>query len=579
MPTPNRSPRVRIGLVAIALLLAFIVLIVQLVRWQVFDRNRVLPAEAAAIGEVQKRGPGRGIILDRTGEPLAMDVYRWEVWIQTSLVSPENAGSLSNNLAQVLGPQLRMPVDKLQQAIASREQEIIILTKHASEAVAEAISNWESIDRRGVGLLAVPMRYYPQRSLAAHLLGFVNDEPNAYYGVEQQYNDYLRSVDMTFLKTNQHVKAAYSQLPEMWQHYLPSEVGQDLVLTIDRRVQYLTEQALANAIGRYRAESGTIIIMDPQSGRILAMASLPAYDPNRYGTTNETVLIDPAISKQYEPGSVFKVITMAAGIDAGLVTADTILTDTQTLEYGDQIIQNWDRTGLGPITIREALTKSRNVVTAQVAIKLGESLFYQYVRRFGFGLLTEVDLGNESPGTVKVPGDPLWSQSDLATNSFGQGLAVTPIQLVTAVSAIANGGTLVQPRVVQAMIYRGQIIEPERTAVRRVIKQETADAVRKIMTDVVNDGTRGARIEGYTVAGKTGTAQVAIEGGYHPTQTIHSFVGFVPAEDPQLVFLVKLDKPKAYAWAESTAVPTFAELARQVLYLLNIPPSPVASLP
>jgi cell division protein FtsI/penicillin-binding protein 2 len=428
-------------------------------------------------------------------------------------------------------------------------------------------------------MLATPMRYYPQRSLAAHVIGFVNDEPNAYYGVEQQYSNYLLSANSSFQESAPLTQEAYESLPRIWQRYLPSDVGQDLVLTIDRRIQFMVEQILADAIGRYAAESGTVIIIKPNTGAILAMASLPAYDPNRYGTSNDTVLIDPAISKQYEPGSVFKVITMAAGIDAGLITPDTIITDTKVLDYGDQEIQNWDKIGLGPITVTETLRRSRNVPTAQVAIKMGESLFYQYVRRFGFGQLTEVDLANESPGTVKVPGNPLWSQSDLATNSFGQGLAVTPLQVATAISVIANGGVLVRPHVAEAMVYQGQVLEPGSAVVRRVIKPDTASLMKDLMVDVVENGTKTAQIDGYTVAGKTGTAQIAIEGGYHLTQTIHSFVGFVPAEDPQFVALVKLDKPRAYAWAESTAAPTFAELASRILYLLNVPPKQVAAQP
>lgn len=577
MNTPNRPPRVRIGLVAFVLFLAFIVLIAQLVRWQLLDRNRVLSPQAAAARQATAlRGPERGTILDHTGQPLAIDVYRWEIWVQPALVKPEKVDKLVADLVQILGPELKMPPEQLRQAISHREQLIITLTKNASEAAAAQILDWPDTDRRGLGLLAAPMRYYPQRSLAAHLIGFVNDEPSAYYGVEQQYSNYLLSADTSSLETAPFSPQAYNSLPSGWQRYLPSAVGQDLVLTIDRRIQFIVEQTLADALGRYAAESGTIIIIEPQTGAILAMASLPAYDPNRYDTSNDTVLVDPAISKQYEPGSVFKVITIAAGIDSGLITPDTIITDTEVLDYGDQQIQNWDKAGLGPITVTETLRRSRNVPTAQVAIQMGESLFYQYVRRFGFGQLTEIDLANESPGTVKVPGNSLWSQSDLATNSFGQGLAVTPLQVATAISVIANGGVLVRPHVAEAMVYQGQVLEPGAfSSVRRVIKPETAAVMKDLMVDVVqNGGAKMAQIDGYTVAGKTGTAQIAIAGGYHLTQTIHSFVGFVPAADPQFVALVKLDKPRAHAWAESTAAPTFAELASRILYLLNVPPAP-----
>jgi cell division protein FtsI/penicillin-binding protein 2 len=222
------------------------------------------------------------------------------------------------------------------------------------------------------------------------------------------------------------------------------------------------------------------------------------------------------------------------------------------------------------------LVRSLNIPTAQVALLLEESLFYQYVKRFGFGQLTEIDLANEGPGTVKVPGNPLWSQSDLATNAFGQGLAVTPMQMATATAVIANGGYLVRPHVVDSLIFRGRVIPADTGYVRRVIRPETAEAMTGLMSDVIEQGVPLAKVPGYTVAGKTGTAQVAIEGGYHPTATIHSFVGFAPADDPSFVAVVKLDSPKTHYWSSGTAAPTFARLVKRLVRLLHIPPQQVA---
>jgi cell division protein FtsI/penicillin-binding protein 2 len=546
----------------------------------VLDRERVLPPQASAAGVPQARGPQRGTILEATGQPLALDIYRWEIWVQPSLVRPDQAPELTSRLVQTLGPDLGMAPSELLQLLNSGDTGTHTLARRAPELVGETIRSWPSSDRRGIGLRPYPIRFYPQRSLGAHVMGFVNNEPNAYYGVEEHYDDYLKQLGTTFQKTDPSVQALYGQLPVSWQEYLPSDTGQDLVLTVDRRAQYMVERVLATALGKYQAEAGTIIVLEPHTGAILAMASLPTYDPNRFGTTStDTVLVDPAISKQYEPGSVFKVITMAAGVDAGLITPDTVITDTVAFEYYGQPIQNWDRQSRGPITIRETLIGSRNVPTAKVAVALGDSLFYQYVRRFGFGQLTEVDLANEAAGTLKVPGDPLWSPFDLATNAFGQALAVTPLQVAVATAVIANGGVLVRPHVLEAMVYRGQVIKPETTVVRRVIKPETAATVRDMMVAVVAEGSANARVSGYVVAGKSGTAQVAIEGGYSATETIHSFVGFAPAEDPQVVVLVKLDKPKTNPWAESTAAPTFAEVIRQMMALLDVPPEQVAGQP
>jgi cell division protein FtsI/penicillin-binding protein 2 len=562
------------------LLVGFLLLIAQLVRWQVLDRDRVLPPQASAAAEPKKRGPQRGTVVERHGQPLALDTYRWEIWAQPSLVDPEQAPELTSKLVQTLGPELSMAPSELLQLLSSGDARTYTLARRAPELAGEAIRAWTGGERRGIGMRPYPIRFYPQRALAAHILGFVNDEPNAYYGIEEHYDDYLRQLGTPFQKTDPSVQALYRQLPVEWQEYLPSDTGQDMVLTIDLRAQFMVERALAKALGKYQAEAGTIIVLDPHTGAILAMASLPSYDPNRFGTTStDKVLVDPAISKQYEPGSVFKVVTMAAGIDAGLITPDTVITDTVAFEYFGQAIQNWDRQSKGPITVREVLIGSRNVPTAKVAVALGDSLFYQYVRRFGFGQLTEVDLANEAPGTVKVPGDPFWSPFDLATNSFGQALAATPLQVAVATSVIANGGVLVRPHILEAMVYRGQVIRPETTVVRRVIKPETAAAMRDIMVDVVAVGSANAKVSGYAVAGKSGTAQVAIEGGYSATETIHTFVGFAPADSPQVVVLVKLDKPKSHPWAESTAAPTFAEVIRQMMILLNVAPEQVAGQP
>jgi cell division protein FtsI/penicillin-binding protein 2 len=256
-----------------------------------------------------------------------------------------------------------------------------------------------------------------------------------------------------------------------------------------------------------------------------------------------------------------------------------VLTDSLSIEVGGRQIYNSVFRTYGEVTLREALVRSLNIPTAEVALMLDESRFYQYVRRFGFGQLAEIDLANENAGTVKVPGDPLWSQVDLATNAFGQGLAVTPLQMVRATAVIANGGVLVKPHVVDSMVFRGRVIKPDIAPARRVIKPETAQQVADMMVSVVEEGSHSAAVRGYRVAGKTGTAQVPIGGSYSPTETIHSFVGFVPAEDPALVAIVKLDVPKTHPWADSTAAPTFSRLATELLRMWRVPPEQVAQKP
>ncbi len=582
--TPRSSTshlRVRILLVALAIVLGLAVLVTQLVRWQVLERSEFAPTSgmkdgAVALASGPARGQDRGAIADINGVPLAFDTYQWEIWIEPRLTPQGEEQELASQLVELLGPSLRLTPDDLLRTLQARDPGVVTLTRQGAQAAGETIAGWQRLD---IGAKALPVRIYPQGALAAHLLGFVNGEPRAYYGVEERYDTYLRSMPATFFQSYPENQAFYAQLPAGWRETLPSAVGQDLVLTIDRRMQHITERVLGEAIGQYKAESGTIIVMNPRNGAILAMASLPAYDPNQYGASNPLVLADPAISKQYEPGSVFKIVTMAAGIDAGVITPDTVLTDTLSIEVGDRLIYNSNMRTFGPVTIRKALILSLNIPTAQVALLLEEARFYQYIQRFGFGQLTEVDLANEGPGSVKVPGDSLWSQSDLATNAFGQGLAVTPLQMATATCVIANGGLLVRPHVVDSMVFRGRLAPPDTSPVRRVISPEAAAAVADMMRDVVEEGSPNASVPGYQVAGKTGTAQVAIQGGYHPTATIHSFVGFVPADAPAFVALVKLDEPKAYPWADGTAAPTFARLAEELLPVLRVPPEQIANRP
>lgn len=579
MNTRTSPPRRRVIVVAIILLLGLALLVSQLVRWQIVQRAEIAPSlgrSIAAASGSAAQSPDRGAIVDINGAPLALDTYQWELWVEPRVTPKGQEQELVTTLADLLGDEMRPTRDELLQALLARGPGVVTLTRQGSQAAGETIAGWKRLD---VGAKPLPVRYYPQGSLAAHLLGFVNTEPRAYYGVEERYDFYLRGTSPTFFRAYPETQAFYQQLPAGWRETLPSSVGQDLVLTIDRRVQYLTERILGEAIGQYQAESGTIIVMEPRSGAILAMASLPAYNPNQYGATNTLVMADPAISRQYEPGSVFKIVTMAAGIDAGIITPDSVLTDTLSIEVGDRQIYNSVRRSYGPVTIRQALVLSLNIPTAKVALELEEARFYQYVQRFGFGQLTEVDLANEGPGAVKVPGDSLWSRSDLATNAFGQGLAVTPLQMATATCVIANGGMLVRPHVVDSLVFRGRLERQDTSPVRRVIRPATAEAMTDMMVTTVEEGSYAAKVPGYTVAGKTGTAQIPIAGSYHPTATIHSFVGFVPAHDPAFVALVKLDVPKTYPWADGTAAPTFARLASELLPLLRVAPERIANRP
>jgi cell division protein FtsI/penicillin-binding protein 2 len=401
-------------------------------------------------------------------------------------------------------------------------------------------------------------------------LGFVGAEGNGYYGLEEYYDDILRGQpgsrggerDPSGLV----MMAGYGS-------YVPAKEGPTLVLTLDRTIQSMVEEELAQAIERYGAERGTIMVMEPYSGAILAMASYPCYDANRYYEWSEELFVDPAISQVYEPGSVFKSITMSAALDSGLATPESTYMDTGCIYVGGQPICNWDCGARGETTLANALRYSLNVGAATFSTRLGAEKFYEYVHRFGFGEPTGVDLAGEVGGIVKVPGDPDWHESDLGTNAFGQGVSVTPLQMTTAMAAIANGGLLMKPYLVQRIIKEDKVMEIEPVVRRRVISPETARQVTEILASGVEEEiTRGAKVPGYSIAIKTGTAQIPVPGGYDPLWTIATVVGYAPAQDPHFVILVKLEKPQASPWAEVVSVPVFRNLCEQLFDYLGIPP-------
>jgi len=334
-------------------------------------------------------------------------------------------------------------------------------------------------------------------------------------------------------------------------------------------------------VQEYQAEGGTIIVMDPRTFEILALASLPDYDPGRYTdffSQNPLPFEDPAVSQQYEPGSVFKVLTVAAALDAGLVTPETIYYDSGWIEVGGQMIQNASHAAYGERTVADVLIESLNVGAAWLSTQMGPDVFYRYVRAFGIGRPTGVDLAGEISGQLWLPDDyEHWHDSNLGTNAFGQGVAVTPLQMIAAVATVANDGARLRPRIVaQRVEPDGTVSTLQPVVEAQVISPQTARTLTEVMVRVVEEGVAQARVEGYRVAGKTGTAQIPIPGGYDKEGTIASFVGFGPVPDPQLIILVKLDRPKTSSWASQTAAPAFRRLAARLFVVLGIPPDGVA---
>jgi len=525
----------------------------------------------------------RGSVVDRNGALLVADRYFYEVSINpTHLKKDEQRQELANSLEELIG----LPAAQTLELLRTYTNRYFLRLAPAIdlevghrilEERARLIEEDGTHPLIALTLTPTPKRYYPEKSLAAHVVGIVAMLDGAtwlrgVYGVEGYYESFLRQRDGVRLTSR--VTEPLSLLPADVRRFLPSPAGRDVILTIDRNVQWIAEDELRRAMELYNAAAGTIIVLEPKTGEVLAMANAPTFDPNEFSKAEAAALTNAAVNAQYEPGSVFKIITAAAALDTGVITPTQKLTDTGSIAVGQRVILNSDRAGYGQVDMTEALARSLNVITAQWALALGPRQFYQYIERFGFSKVTEIDLAGEVYGLVKKPGTPNWSPADLGTNSFGQGLAVTTIQMASATAAIANGGKLMRPYIVKARVLDGQVQMTEPTVLGVAIRPETAKELTDILVGVVEQGNQAAGVHGYRVAGKSGTAQIPTEQGYTEDDTIVTFAGFAPADDPRFVILVKLERPDPAIsrWAGYTAAPTFAQVARRLFDYYSIPP-------
>lgn len=576
---PVKAQAWRLHLIAGILALLTLVLVIRLMDMQIRSWRDFLPGggTASARFTVDDNTPW-GVIVDRNGVLLAGDRYLYRVTATPIHITPEERTRIAALLESVAGVPVQQTWQRLTEN-ANRSYAVLAtdvdfqagrtLLREKSRRMAE-----EDKLLAHVQIEARPRRFYPQGTLASQVIGFLNAERRPVMGVERYYSSFLPTDGVGLPRGQKHPREAID--PEALR-FIPQGQEKGLILTIDRGVQWIIEEELREGVRLYGAESGSIIVMDPHTGAILGLANYPTFDPNRYETAEHLAFTNAAISAQYEPGSIFKVITMAAGLDTGVVEGTTIMTDTGTIVVGGRTIQNSSRQAFGAMAVGDGLAQSNNVITVQVAELVGVRQFYEYVTRFGFGADTHIDLSGEIPGLVKKPGDMAWSLSELATNSFGQGIAVTPIQMVTALSAIVNGGEMMRPYVVQARVHGDEALITEPTLLYRVLKPETAQDMIDMMVHTVETGNQMARVPGYTVGGKSGTAEVAIEGGYSSEETIASFMGFAPAEQPAFVVLVKLDKPdlSISRWAAHSAAPIFSRVSYRLLNYYDIPPEGV----
>ncbi len=351
------------------------------------------------------------------------------------------------------------------------------------------------------------------------------------------------------------------------------------MLTLDREIQAMTEKQLDEAIEWSGAEGGTIIVYNPEDGAVISMATTPRLDPNKYWEYSDLfpnpAPYNAAISKTYEPGSVFKVLTVAAALDSGLVDPDTHFQDTGAFNIGGSTIYNWNMGAWGDVDMTECLQYSLNVCMSWLSTEMGADTFYTYLKNFGLDRKTGIDLAGENNWPMKLPGDNLWYEVDLATNSFGQGISVTPIQMAMAIGSVANDGRMMAPHLVKAMIIDGKQYDVDPVVVGTPIKAETAQTLTGMLVNSLENEASSALVEGYTVAGKTGTGEIATPLGYSSSETNTSFVGWGPAEDPKFLVYIWLEKPSISIWGSEVAAPVFSELVSKLVVLMDIPPDSV----
>lgn len=431
----------------------------------------------------------------------------------------------------------------------------------------------------GFGFDLQKYRYYPEKEIGSHLLGFVsyaNDDEKGRYGLEEFFNDELFG-KYGYLKSEKAAKSNTVIVND--REYVKAEKGNDLILTVDRNVQFVACEKLREAVKKHQAEGGSVIILNPKTGAIIAMCSVPDFDPNNYkDVDNIRVYNNPAIFDQYEPGSVFKVITMAVAIDQNKVTPATTYKDE-----GRIMINGWpkpisnsdfDTKGAhGIVDMNAVLDNSLNTGAIFAMRQVGPKVFADYVKNFGFGEKSGVELGSESSGNIDNLLKNKIKEIDAATASFGQGIAVTPLQMIMSYQAIANKGILMKPYIVKTIIRsdgkREEIVPKQ---IRRVVSAKTADTISAMLVNIVEKGhSSKAHIQGYYVGGKTGTAQIASVGGYLKNQYIHTFIGVAPIENPSFVMLTKIDSPKDVIYAEGSVVPLWKDIADFMLKYYEVP--------
>ena len=549
----------RIRFFLILFLFLFLIIFLRLFQLQILNHSSSKIFDYLAERKIL---PERGRIFDRLSNPLVLNNNSYLLYFEPKKI--DDPDKMIKKISVILSMDEASLSSKF-----NKEKDWVAVTMVNKEKKEEI----EKLKIGGLGFEYVLKRDYPEASLAAHLLGFVGKnyqgEDIGYFGIEGYYNKDLSGLP-GFIQSEKDLLGRPILIGK--QEMVEPENGRDLILTIDKNIQGMIKEKLKKGMERYQAKSGCVIVADPFSMAILALVCLPDYDPKNYFLFSEEYFKNPAISDLYEPGSVFKPLIMAAALNEKKIKPNDFYNEIGPITIGEYSIRTWDNKYEGKISMTRILQKSSNVGMVYVGEKLGKDKLYSYLEKYGFGELTGIDLQGETAGYLKPKNS--WYPIDFATVTFGQGIAVTPIQMIRAFASIINGGYLLRPYVVAKIRDQDgkeKIIKPQ--VERRIINEIFSSIIKKMLIEVVEGGeVKWARPKGYTLGGKTGTAQIPIKGHYDPNKTIASFIGFSSSSPSPFLALVILRQPKTSPWGSETAAPLFFEIAKELLIYYNIVP-------
>jgi len=603
---PDLSTSARFRLIGLAFVLGSILALGRLFYWQVIASDRLVQAATRQHWSTQVIQAPRGLIKSRDNTTIAGSQSGYSVFFDRNQAKDTNIAHLATTLAQYtltkpLPPEFAWqnpqeattesvseplsptptltasisPIDteiaRLNQLLGNTKNSWIQLSSYISQTQKELIAEQKL---HGLVFLPKTTRIYPEVSQFPHVLGIVGKNsqglPTGYFGLEGFYN---RDLSGEQGRISKETDARGNPIAIGQSRSINSIQGRSLITNLDRTVQYILEKELKDGLKTYMAVAGTATIMDPKTGAIIAMASIPQYQPNWYEDYPAEAYSNPVVAQSYEPGSIFKPLVMVSAIDKKVVDDGTICPCNGPVAIGPEVIGNWDSSYHPNSTLTDIIKNSDNVGMVFVGKQLGQDNLISTLNDFGIGTKTGIDLQEEM--TPKLRNNDDWREIDLATATFGQGIAVTPIQMLTAMGAIANGGLLMQPQVVNQIDDNGTIIPIEPRPIRQVVSAQSADKMKQIMTTafeffITYHGRKD--LAGYRIAGKTGTAQIPIKGHYDKDKVIASFIGFAPAEDPKFIMLVTLREPKSGNFASQTAAPLWFSIAKQLFSYWGIQP-------